>query len=106
MRKAGDGEAVEEAGRCLFGPQVELEGVTRSSEKRSSFVPDNSPAKGEWFWVDVPALAANANLPPETPLVEVGHIVKHGTGTPNAFNVYTSHLMACDSHQRATRTHL
>ena len=45
--------------------------MTRSSEKRSSFVPDNHPAKGEWFWVDVPALAAAADLPPETPLVEV-----------------------------------
>ena len=46
--------------------------MTRSSEKRSSFVPDNNPARGEWFWVDVPALAAHADLPPETPLVEVG----------------------------------
>ena len=48
-----------------------MEGVTRGSEKRSVFVPDNNPAKGEWFWIDVPALAVAAGLPPETPLVEV-----------------------------------
>ena len=45
--------------------------MTRGSEKRSVFVPDNNAAKGEWFWVDVPALATAAGLPAETPLVEV-----------------------------------
>lgn len=48
-----------------------MEGVTRVSEPRSSFVPDNNPGKGEWYWVDVPALAQAAGLPPETQLVEV-----------------------------------
>lgn len=54
-----------------FPAQVVVEGVTRASEPRSSFVPDNVPADKRWFWVDVPALAAAAGLPPETPLVEV-----------------------------------
>ena len=69
---------------------MELEGVTRSSEKRSSFVPDNNPARGEWFWVDVPALAAHADLPPETPLVEVGHHQR--------VIIRTGHLSAGDWH--------
>lgn len=51
--------------------QVQIIGVTRSSEDRSSFVPDNDPAKGEWYWLDVPALAKAAGLPPDTDLVQV-----------------------------------
>jgi hypothetical protein len=47
--------------------------VRLHSEKPSAFVPDN--AGGDWFWVDVPALAAAANLPRSTPLVEV--VVPH-----------------------------
>jgi hypothetical protein len=51
---------------------VRVEGIVRASEPRGSFVPDNDPAAGQWFWVDVPALAKAAGLPPETPLIEVG----------------------------------
>ena len=50
--------------------QVHVEGVIRESEKPSSFVPENSPSKGEWYWVDVPAMARAAGLPPDTPLIE------------------------------------
>ena len=50
--------------------QVHVEGVIRESEKPSSFVPENSPTKGEWYWVDVPAMARAAGLPPDTPLIE------------------------------------
>lgn len=46
-----------------------VHGVLRSSENPSSFVPPN--AGGEFFWIDVPALAAAAGLPASTPLVEV-----------------------------------
>lgn len=38
------------------------------SETPSAFVPAN--AGSEWFWIDVPALAAAAKLPPDTLLVE------------------------------------
>lgn len=50
--------------------QVHVEGVIRESEKPSSFVPENSPSKAEWYWVDVPAMARAAGLPPDTPLIE------------------------------------
>jgi len=50
---------------------VTVEGVTRSSEPRSSFVPDNVPAKGEWYWIEVPAIAKAAGLPQDTQLIEV-----------------------------------
>ena len=53
------------------GVQVQLEGIVRSSEKPSQFVPANEPGVGRWFWVDAPALAAACKLPPDTPLVEV-----------------------------------
>ena len=52
-----------------------MEGIIRSSEQPSSFVPPNNPAKGEWFWVDVAALAEAAGLPRDTPLVEVGALL-------------------------------
>lgn len=55
----------------LLLEQVHIEGVIRESEKPSSFVPANTPAKGEWYWVDVPNLARAAGLPPDTPLMEV-----------------------------------
>ena len=54
-----------------LGPQVALAGVLRHSEKPSMFVPENEPAKGAWYWLDVPALALACDLPPDTPLLEV-----------------------------------
>ena len=47
-----------------------MEGVIRESEKPSSFVPENSPSKAEWYWLDVPAMARTVGLPPDTPLME------------------------------------
>ena len=47
---------------------MRVSGVVRKSERPSSFVPPNRG--GEWFWVDVSALAAAADLPADTPLVE------------------------------------
>ncbi|KAH8119874.1 SURF1-domain-containing protein [Phellopilus nigrolimitatus] len=39
---------------------VEILGMLRMSQTRNNFTPDNQPAKGEWYWVDVDALAENA----------------------------------------------
>ncbi|KAK9903589.1 hypothetical protein WJX75_009401 [Coccomyxa subellipsoidea] len=50
---------------------VQIIGITRSSEDRSSFVPDNNAAKGEWYWLDVPAMATAAGLPQDAQLVQV-----------------------------------
>ena len=52
---------------------VTLEAVTRVNEDPSSFVPQNNPKTGEWFWIDIPAMATALSLPPDTPLVEVSH---------------------------------
>ncbi|EJD03631.1 uncharacterized protein FOMMEDRAFT_105726 [Fomitiporia mediterranea MF3/22] len=37
--------------------EVEINGMLRTSQKRNRFTPDNHPEKGEWYWVDVNALA-------------------------------------------------
>ncbi|KAH9954400.1 mitochondrial protein required for respiration [Russula dissimulans] len=39
---------------------VEVHGVLRESQARNYFTPDNNPAKGEWYWVDVSAMAEYA----------------------------------------------
>lgn len=69
-------QKAEQSWLCLtfwsWHSQVHLEGVIRDSEKPSSFVPDNSPSKAEWYWLDVPAMAKAAGLPPDTPMIEVG----------------------------------
>ena len=68
--------------------QVHVEGVIRESEKPSSFVPENSPSKGEWYWVDVPAMARAAGLPPDTPLIEAKSFLlsePHRKNPPLAF---------------------
>ncbi len=54
---------------------MHLEGIIRDSEKPSSFVPDNSPSKAEWYWLDVPAMAKAAGLPSDTPMIEVGSTI-------------------------------
>jgi surfeit locus 1 family protein len=36
---------------------VEVKGMLRSSQARNSFTPENHPEKGEWFWVDIDAMA-------------------------------------------------
>jgi len=48
-----------------------IQGVVRGGEVPGTFVPENIPSKGSWFYIDPPALAAAAGLPPGTPLVEV-----------------------------------
>ena len=48
-----------------------MEGVMRESENPSSFVPANIPAKGEWYWLDVPGMARAAGLPSDAPMMEV-----------------------------------
>jgi len=40
--------------------EVEVKGMLRTSQVRNAFTPDNHPEKGEWFWVDVDALAEYA----------------------------------------------
>lgn len=49
---------------------VEVIGVVRGSEKPSIFVPANDPASGQWFYVDVPAIAKACGLPEDTLYIE------------------------------------
>eukprot|EP00899_Mesostigma_viride_P015480 jgi/Mesvir1/23933/Mv10708-RA.1 len=49
---------------------VTIQGVVRAGEKPSLFVPPNDPAKGTWFWMEVPALCKAAGLPEGSLLVE------------------------------------
>ncbi|XP_021742237.1 surfeit locus protein 1-like [Chenopodium quinoa] len=49
---------------------VEVIGVIRGSEKPSIFVPENDPASGQWFFVDVPAIANASGLPQNTVYIE------------------------------------
>lgn len=37
--------------------EVEIHGVLRESQARNSFTPDNNVDKGEWYWVDIAAMA-------------------------------------------------
>lgn len=40
--------------------QVELRAILRdrSAEHRTMFVPENEPAKGRWYWVDMPSISS------------------------------------------------
>ncbi|KAL6545930.1 hypothetical protein OROGR_009804 [Orobanche gracilis] len=49
---------------------TEVIGVVRSSENPSIFVPENDPNTGQWFYVDVPALARECELPENTHYIE------------------------------------
>ncbi|XXG56869.1 hypothetical protein AAC387_Pa03g4179 [Persea americana] len=49
---------------------VKVIGVVRKSEKPSIFVPANDPSSGQWFYVDVPAIARAAGLPENTIYIE------------------------------------
>lgn len=52
---------------------VEVVGVIRGGENPSIFVPSNDPSTGQWFYVDVPAMARAVGLPENTIYVEDVH---------------------------------
>ncbi|HXP74302.1 MAG TPA: SURF1 family protein [Stellaceae bacterium] len=55
--------------------EVAVEGLLRwaLAEKPGWFVPANDPGRGEWFWIDLPALARAAGVPEALPFyVEAG----------------------------------
>lgn len=37
--------------------EVQFLGMLRTSHKRNSFTPDNQPAEGKWYWVDIESMA-------------------------------------------------
>jgi surfeit locus 1 family protein len=55
--------------------EVAVDGLLRMApaEKPGWFIPANDPGRGEWFWIDLPALAHAAGLPEALPFyVEAG----------------------------------
>ena len=40
--------------------EVQVMGLLRSSQEKNTFTPENNPEKGEWYWVDVEAIAERA----------------------------------------------
>jgi len=40
--------------------EVSIQGMLRVSQVRNNFTPDNHPEKGEWYWIDVDAMAEYA----------------------------------------------
>lgn len=50
---------------------VRVHGVIRGSEEPNIFVPSNVPSTGQWFYMDVPAMARTLGLPENTILIEV-----------------------------------
>jgi len=40
--------------------EVSVQGMLRVSQVRNNFTPDNHPEKGEWYWIDVDAMAEYA----------------------------------------------
>ncbi len=49
--------------------EVSVEGLLRlaPAEKPGWFLPANDPSQGEWFWIDLPALARAAGVPEALP---------------------------------------
>ena len=85
LRMDGGGEVLLNRGWVPEGwadPQsarqrVEVQGVVRASERPSSFAPANAPAKGVWFWAEVPAMRRALGLGAGAPYVWV--VSDHGT---------------------------
>lgn len=53
--------------------EVVLTGILRWPTEPGRFTPENRPDKGEWYWLDLPAMAAQSDLPRVAPAyIELG----------------------------------
>jgi surfeit locus 1 family protein len=71
------GDKRETASRAAGNPpgDVAVEGLLRlaPSQKPGWFIPENDPVRGEWFWIDLAAMARAADVPEALPFyVEAG----------------------------------
>ena len=66
--KSGD---VDNKSRSKNHTEFNVRGVVRFSERPSMFVPKNNAERGDWFFIDVPALCKATGLPQSTPLIEI-----------------------------------
>lgn len=49
--------------------EVSISGILRAPEPRAWMQPENDPARNDWYWFDLPALARFAAVPALAPLV-------------------------------------
>jgi surfeit locus 1 family protein len=70
-----------------------VEGVVQIPYQ-SSFTPDNDPARGHWYWADIPAMAKTAGYDTAAPVIVT--VPPHGKGYPSGFavsaNIRNNHL--------------
>ncbi len=69
--RAGEREGDGERTTATTTATTTIRGVVRFSEKPSRFVPENCPRQGDWYYIDVPAMARAMGLPASTKLVEI-----------------------------------
>lgn len=78
-----------------------VEGVVQIPYK-SYFTPDNDPARGDWYWADIPALAKAVGYAAAAPVIVTvpprgkDYVPPHGGGYPSGFavtaNIRNNHL--------------
>jgi len=75
---------------------VAVEGLMRASETPGLFTPDNAPAEGLWYWLDLDAMAAQAGLQRARPyVIEAGPAANPGglpIGRPYRVELRNDHL--------------
>lgn len=76
-RRPEDRAAGQVAGR------VEIVGALRRGQTQGTFQPDNAPGRNVWFFVDVPAMRAQAGLPPRGALPHLDRVVVEADASPN-----------------------
>ena len=62
--------------------RVTIEGIARREARKGWFMPDNEPIRNEWFWYDLPAMAAAAGLSDIVPLYIEADAVPNAGGFP------------------------
>ncbi len=65
-------------------------GLVRVPAKQAAFVPDNDPAANEWFFVDLPAMAAAAGVRDYLPVIVEADAVPVPGGWPRGGEVWVS----------------
>ena len=65
----GQADRVPAEGRG--GRAQTVRGMLRHGERPGPYTPKNDPARGQWFFVDPPAMARALGLPEDSPLVEI-----------------------------------
>lgn len=65
----------------VVGP-VTLIGIARQQTKPGLFTPDNRPDQNQWYWADLPAMAAHAGLAQVAPLLLEAGTAENPGGLP------------------------